>query len=157
MNRFLFIAVFALMTAGCLAQSDPYTSLTPEQRKILQPAVERFVKDVTKQDWKDLWEIQDQTGGMKNELLEGDRTAPDLTKAQYVAAMRSIVGVEFLRVRTLAVREVRADKGNFILIGCGAATREAWHQTGFIISGIRIIDGKPKFDLWSMTSDSCSN
>jgi len=145
------------MTAACSAQTDPYATLTEEQRMILRPAVERFVKDVTKQDWKDMWEIQDQTPNMKNELLEGNRGAPDLNQAQYVRAMRSIVGVEFLRVRTFQVREVKADKDNFIVIGCGTATRETWHQTGFIIAGIRLLDGKPKFDLWSMTSNSCSN
>jgi hypothetical protein len=157
MNRPITFALFVLLASSCIAQSDPYASLTQEQRQVLQPAVDRFVRDVTKQDWKDLWEVQDQTSGMKNALLEGDRDAPDLTKSQYIAAMRSIVGVEFIRVRTLTVREVRADKGNFILIGCGTATRESWHQTGFVIAGIRLVDGKPRFDLWSMTSSSCSN
>jgi hypothetical protein len=157
MKRTITFMLFVLLAFPCIAQSDPYASLTQEQRQVLQPAVDRFVRDVTKQDWKDLWEIQDQTSNMKNELLEGHRDAPDLTRSQYVAAMRSIVDIEFIRVRTLTVREVRADKGNFVLIGCGTATRESWHQTGFVIAGIRLVDGKPKFDLWSMTSDSCSN
>jgi len=157
MKRPAVIALLVLMAKACSAQSDPYTSLTQEQRAFLRPAVERFVKDMTKQDWKDMWEIQDQTPNMKNELLEGNRDAPDLDQVQYVRAMRSIVGVEFLRVRKFQVREVRADKGNFIVIGCGTATRESWHQTGFIIAGIRLLNGKPKFDLWSMTSNSCSN
>jgi hypothetical protein len=42
------------------------------------------------------------------------------------------------------------------MIGCGYATREEWKQKGYVIAGIRVVDGKPKIDLWSMTSDSCS-
>ena len=86
MNRSITFALFLLLASSCIAQADPYASLTPERRLVLQPAVDRFVRDVTKQDWKDLWEIQDQTSNMKNELLEGHRDAPDLARSQYVAA-----------------------------------------------------------------------
>ena len=138
------------------AANAPYSTLAPEQRALLQPVVERYVQDQLKQNWSDLWEIQDQTSDLKNELLLGKRNAPDLSKAQFVSAMRETIGTGYPRLRSFELREVRTDKGNFIMIGCGKATREAWKQTGLVIAGIRIVDGKPKVDLWSMTSDSCS-
>jgi len=110
-----------------------------------------------KQDWDDLWEIQDQTSDLKNELLLGRRDAPDLSKKDFVSAMRELIETGgYPRLRSFQLKEVRVDKGNFIMIGCGKATRETWSGTGFVIAGIRIVDGKPKFDIWSMTSDSCT-
>lgn len=109
-------------------------------------------------DMADLWEIQDQTSDMKNELLLGNRTAPDLSKDQFVAAMREVITTGgYPRMRDFELRVVRADKGNFIVSGCAKATRESWHGTGFVIFGVRIIDGKARFDIWSMTSDSCTD
>ncbi len=145
------------MTLGLLgATSDPYSTLAPEQKSLLKPVVERYVHDQIKQDWADLWDIQDQTSDLKNELLLGHRDAPDLSKEQFVSAMRETIGTGYPRLRSFELREVKVDKGNFIMIGCGYATREEWKQRGFVIAGIRIVEGKPKVDLWSMTSDSCS-
>lgn len=155
-NRSILGCILVVLAAVAAAQSDPYASLTLEQKAVLKPAIERYVRDQEKQDWKDLWEIQDQTSDLKNELLLGHRDAPDMTKEEYVSAMRSTIGTGYPRLRAFELREVRSDKGNFIMIGCGKATREAWHQTGNVIAGIRIVDGKPKIDIWSMSSDSCS-
>jgi hypothetical protein len=64
-----------------------------------------------KQDWGDLWEIQDQTPDLKNELLLGKRDAPNLTKQQFVAAMRETIGSGYPRLRSFDLREVKPDKG----------------------------------------------
>jgi hypothetical protein len=157
MKRLTYPAVL-LMTLGLMgAASDSYSALTPEQKSLLKPVVERYVRDQIKQDWADLWEIQDQTPDTKNSLLLGQRDAPDMSKKQFVSAMRETIGTGGMpRLRSFELREVRPDKGNFIMIGCGYATREEWKQKGFVIAGIRVVDGKPRFDIWSMTSDSCS-
>jgi hypothetical protein len=138
--------------------SDPYASLSPAEKAILKPGIERYVHDQLKQNWADLWEIQDQTSDVKNALLLGNRTAPDMTKEQFVSAMKEMIGTGgYLQMREFELRTARADKGNFIVIGCAKTTRESWHQTGFVIFGARIVDGKAKFDIWSMTSDSCAD
>lgn len=156
MQRLAYAAVL-LMTLGLLgATRDPYSTLMPEQKSLLKPVVERYVHDQVTSNWADLWNIQDQTSDLKNVLLLGDRDAPDLSKEHFVSAMRETIGTGYPRLRTFELREVKVDNGNFVMIGCGYATRENWKQEGIVIAGIRIVDGKPKVDLWSMTSDPCS-
>jgi hypothetical protein len=151
--------ICSISTFGTAQTSpDPYASLSGEEKAVLRPGIERYVHDQLKQNWADLWEIQDQTSDVKNELLLGNRTAPDITKDQFVSAMKELMAAgSYPRMREFELRIVRADKGNFIVIGCASATRESWHQTGFVIFGARIVDGKPRFDIWSMTSNSCSD
>lgn len=147
-----------LLALGLLAATNaPYATLTLEQKSLFKPAVERYINDQEKQNWADLWEIQDQTSDLKNELLFGRRDAPDMNKKEFISAMREVIASGGRpRLRSFELQEVRADKGNFIMIGCGHAIRESWQATGFVIAGIRLVDGKPKFDTWSMTSSSCS-
>ena len=148
----VLLAVIALSGAT----NDPYSATTPDQRAILKPVIERYVRDQIRQDWGDLWEIQDQTSDLKNELLSGRRDAPDLSKQQFVSAMRETIGSGYPRLRSFELRDVKPDNGNFVMIGCGIATRESWKQKGVIIAGIKIVNRKPKVELFSMTSDSCS-
>jgi hypothetical protein len=150
------LACLAFTITMAVAQTvDPYSSIAPEQRPVLQAGIERYLNDQINQNWKDLWEIQDQTSDLKNELLLGNRTAPDLSKEQFVAAMKETIGVGYPRLRAFALRTVKADKGNLIVVGCGKATRESWQQTGIVIFGARIVGTEPRFDLWSMTSEPC--
>ncbi len=149
--------LFLVSLAASAQAADPYASITPEQKAILQPGIERYVKDQLHEKWDDLYQIQDQTSDLKNELLLGERNAPDMTKDQFVKAIRYTVGTGgFPRLRDFSLSIVRADKGNFIVIGCGKATRESWHGTGVVIFGARIVEGQARFDIWSMTSDSCA-
>ncbi len=69
--------------------------------------------------------------------------------------MRETVGTGYPRLRSFELREVRPAKENFVMLGCGLATREAWKQKGIVIAGIRIVSGRPRVDLFSMTSDLC--
>jgi len=63
------------------SSGDPYGSLTPDEAKILKLQLERWMRDQLKHDWSDLWNIQDQTAGLKNELLLGHGDAPVLESA----------------------------------------------------------------------------
>ena len=158
--RLALIVICAISAAFAAAQTspDPYASLSAKEKAVLKPGIERYVHDQFKQNWADLWEIQDQTSDLKNELLVGNRTAPDLTKEQFVTAMKEMIGSGgYPIMREFELRTVKVDNGNFIVIGCAKATRESWHQTGFVVFGARIAEGKPKFDIWSMTSNSCSD
>ena len=106
------------------------------------PVVERHIRDQIKQKWTDLWEIQDQTSDMKNELLLGRRDAPDLAKEQFCFAMQETIGTGYPRLRSFVrVAGGKARQGQFIVIGCGYATRETWKRKGFVIAGIRIVTG----------------
>jgi hypothetical protein len=147
---------FVIVVTASGQSIDPYSSITSEQKAIFQPGIQRYVKDQISQNWNDLWEIQDQTSDLKNEILEGNRAAPDLTRKDFIVAMKETVGTGLPRLRQFTLEVVRPDKDAFIVIGCGKATRESWHQTGTVIFAARIEDGKPKFDIWGMTSDSCS-
>jgi hypothetical protein len=87
-----------------------------------------------KKNWADLWEIQDQTCDLKNSLLLGNGDAPDMTKDQFVRAMKyTIESGGRPRMRSFELRVARADKRNLIVIGCADATRESWHGTSFVI------------------------
>ena len=157
--RLVLTGICAISTfAAAQTSPDPYASLFAVEKAVLKPGIERYVHDQLKQNWADLWEIQDQTSDLKNELLLGNRTAPDMTKEQFVAAMKEMIGSGgYPIMREFELRTVKADKGNFVVIGCAKATRESWHQTGFVVFGARIVEGKPKFDIWSVTSNSCSD
>ncbi len=69
--------------------------------------------------------------------------------------MRETIGIGYPLLRSFELREVRADKGNFVMLGCGFATREGWKQKGIVLAGIRIVNGEPRVDLLRMSSDSC--
>src|ERR1700679_226822 len=116
MKSLIFFAAPLMVLGLSGATGDPYSTLTSEQKSLLKPVVERYVRDQIKQDWADLWEIQDQTSDLKNELLLGHRDAPDLSKEQFVSVMRETIGTGYPRLRSFELREVKDDKGNFIMI-----------------------------------------
>jgi hypothetical protein len=151
-SAFAVLFLFALIAHGT---SDPYAALTPEQRKILQPAIERWIHDQIKHDWADLWEIQDQTGDLKNELVSGQRTAPDLIKTQFVEAMKETIGIGYPEIKAFRLLDVKTEGDGFSVIGCGREQREEWHQVRITFVHVRIVDGKPKFDLHGGNSDTC--
>lgn len=134
---------------------DPYANLRPKERAILQPAFDRWIHDQVKHDWKDLWEIQDQTSDLKNELLLGHRDAPDLDRQQYIEAMNETMGSGYWTIQSFSLREIRREKEGYWVLGCGKVKREHWHQVSITDVHIRMIDGKPKFGLPSGAPDSC--
>jgi hypothetical protein len=137
-------------------EPSPYSAVTPEQRRVLQPGIERYISDQMKQNWKDLWEIQDQTIDVKRELLLGE-IGPDMDRKQFVKAMRYTIATGGRpQITKFELQEVRPDKGNFLVVGCGTAIRESFHIHGIVIFGARIVDGKTIFDIFSFVSDTCS-
>ncbi len=153
----LFVAGLLLLSLPSQAAGpNPYSALTPEQRSILQPGIERYVSDQVKKNWGDLWEIQDQTVEVKRELLLGD-VGPDMDRKQFVKAMKYTLGTGGRPQMTkFELQEVRQDKGNFLVVGCGTGVRESFHFHGIVIFGARIVAGKPVFDIFSFVSDTCS-
>lgn len=138
------------------AEPNPYSALTPEQRNILQTGIERYVSDQVKKNWGDLWEIQDQTVEVKRELLLGE-VGPNMDRKQFVKAMEyTIESGGFPHLKKFELQEVRPDKGNFLVVGCGTGVRESFHFHGIVIFGARIVGGKPIFDIFSFVSDTCS-
>jgi hypothetical protein len=134
---------------------DPYASLTPADRALLKPQVERWIRDEVHHDWSDMWEIQDQTPAFKNELILGRRNAPDLDREQYVQAMRETIGVGYPEIKAFTVREIRGEGGAFRMIGCGKLQREVWKQTSITEVKARIENGKVIFGLPELTPDVC--
>jgi hypothetical protein len=150
------VSIF-LFSAALVAQpfSDPYASLSPVDKGLLKPAVERWVHDQVKHDWPDLWSLQDQTSELKNELLLGRRDAPDMSQKQYVEAMKATIGTGYPEIKAFTLREVRRDNGGFRISGCGKLQREAWKQTNITEVHVTLVNGKPMFGLPKGTPELC--
>ena len=155
--KHVLIATFLLLFLPIQAtEPNPYSALTPEQRSILQPGIERYVSDQVKKNWADLWEIQDQTVEVKRELLLGE-SGPDMDRKQFSKLMKYTIETGGRpHLTKFELQEVRPDKGNFLVVGCGTAVRESFHIHGIVIFGARIIEGKPVFDIFSFVSETCS-
>jgi len=135
--------------------ADPYGLLTEDEKKMLQPQIERWMHDQAKHDWADMWEIQDQTPQLKNELLLGRRDAPDMDRGKYVQAMQGTIGIGYPEIKAFALREIRREDGGFWILGCGKLQREAWKQTSMTDVHVRMVAGRPKFGLPVATPESC--
>ena len=122
---------------------------------MLKPQIERWMHDQIKHDWADMWEIQDQTSELKNELLLGRRDAPDMDRSQYVQAMRETIGVGYPEIKAFTLREVRREDGGFWILGCGKLQRESWKQTSVTDVHARIAKGKVTFGLPGGTPEPC--
>lgn len=137
------------------AVSDPFSSLTQVEKTMLEPQIERWIHDQVKHDWADMWEIQDQTSELKNELLLGRRDAPDMDRQEYIQAMRDTIGTGYPEIRAFTLREIRREEGGFRILGCGKLQREDWKQTSVTDVHARIVEGKVKFGLPGGTPEPC--
>ncbi len=135
--------------------TDPYGSLTPAEQALLKPQIERWIRDQVKHDWSDMWEIQDQTPELKNELLLGRKDAPDMDRSNYVQAMQETMGIGYPEIKAFTLHEIRREDGGFWVLGCGKLQREEWKQTSITDVHIRIVQGKPKFGLSGGTPELC--
>jgi hypothetical protein len=134
---------------------EPYSSLTSTERATLKPQVERWIHDQVKHEWSDMWEIQDQTPELKNELLLGRKDAPDMDRSQYAQAMQGTVGVGIPEIKSFTLREIRKQNGGFWILGCGKLQREEWKQTSITDVHAKIVNGKVLFGLAGGTPDRC--
>ena len=108
-----------------------------------------------KHNWADMWEIQDQTPELKNELLLGRKDAPHMDRNQYIQAMRETVAVGYPEIKAFNLREVRSGGEGFEILGCGKPQREGWKQTSITDVHVRIVKGNAIFGLPSPTPEPC--
>jgi hypothetical protein len=101
-----------------------------------------------------MWEIQDQTSDLKNELL-GRRDAPNMGRSQYVQAMQATIGIGYPEIRAFTLREIRREDGGFWILGCGKQQREAWKQTSITEVHLKIVSGKVMFGLPGGPPEPC--
>jgi hypothetical protein len=150
-----FVIGLAFLILFLAPSSDPYSALAPTEKALLQPQIERWIRDQVKSNWSDLWEIQDQTPELKNELLLGDRDAPDMDRNHYIKAMKETIGTGYPEIRAFTLREVRKEDGGFWIQGCAKKQREAWRQTSLTGVHARILNGKVLFGLPGGTPEAC--
>jgi hypothetical protein len=154
MRKFWLMCV--LLPFSLSAQTnDPYAPLTPTERDTFKPQVERWVKDQLRRDWYDLWEIQDQTPELKNELLLGHKDAPDMDRKQYVDAMRQTINIGYPEIKAFRLEGVKPEPGGYLIWGCGEQRREEWKQTSITYVHARAVDGKLMFGLHGGNPDPC--
>lgn len=122
---------------------------------MLKPQIDRWVRDQAKHDWADMWEIQDQTAELKNELLLGHKDAPDMARPVYVEAMRETIGTDYPEIKAFSLREIRREKDGFWILGCGKLQRENWKQTSITDVHARVVNNKVVFGLPGGTPDPC--
>jgi hypothetical protein len=150
------IAISLAFAATLLAVpvSDPYASLASSEKTLLAPQVERWIHDQVKHDWSDMFEIQDQTSQLKNELLL-KRDAPDMDRKQYIQAMQQTMGVGYPEIKAFTLREIRHEGDVFRVLGCGKLQREDWKQTSITEVRVSIVNGKTMFGLPILTPELC--
>jgi hypothetical protein len=150
------VLALGLFTASAASSAtDPYATLPAEEKALLKPQVERWIRDQVKHDWSDLWEIQDQTSRLKNELLLGRRDAPDMTRSEYIEAMRETIGIGYPEIKAFALAEVDKEADGFQVVGCAKEQRENWHSTRIEYIHVRIEHGRTLFDLPDSSGESC--
>lgn len=102
-----------------------------------------------------MWEIQDQTAALKNELLSGHKDANDMNRTQYVEAMDEVMGVEYPEIKAFSLTEVDKQVDGFQVVGCASEEREEWKRTRILYIHARIVDGKALFGLPDSDSEEC--
>jgi hypothetical protein len=130
---------------------DPYASLGPEEKGILKPAVERYVRDQANQNWADLWEIYDQIPDIefKRDTRRPD-DAPPLEREQFAKAWQELISSGSIPYLTkLQVIEVHSTAKGFIVRGCGEAKRESFHFKGLLDIEVHLDNEKPKLSPWT--------
>jgi hypothetical protein len=151
----LAITLTSVFIFAATPANDPYSSLSQAERETLKPQVERWVKDQIKHNWSDLWEIQDETSELKNEILLGDRDHPDLSRSDFVEAMRETMGIGYPEIRAFTLIEVKGESERFRVKGCGKLQRENWKQTSITTVEARIVNNKVLFGMPHGTPEAC--
>jgi hypothetical protein len=153
MNRVLSLTIVIFLSVAPV--TDPYSSLSPDEKNLLKPQIERWIRDQVKHDWSDLWEIQDQTPGLKNELLLGEKDAPDMDRNHYIEAMKNTIGTGYPEIKAFTLREIRRESDGFWIMGCAKNQRESSKQTSVTDVHARVANGKVLFGLPGGTPDPC--
>jgi hypothetical protein len=69
MNRVLSLTIVIFLSVAPV--TDPYSSLSPDEKNLLKPQIERWIRDQVKHDWSDLWEIQEKRAAPRRESRAG--------------------------------------------------------------------------------------
>lgn len=148
----LIVLISLLVSVAASAATEPFQALTPAEKALLKPQIGRWIHDQLKHDWSDLWEIQDQTPELKNELLLGRKDAPDMDRKQYVEAMQSTIGTGYPEMKAFTLTEVDKVTDGFQVVGCARLQREDWKATTVQYIHVKIANGKALFG-WPDGSD----
>ncbi|MGO9085881.1 MAG: hypothetical protein ACLP6G_19170 [Terriglobales bacterium] len=151
----LIMLLGILVVVGVGAATDPFGSLTPAEKALLKPQIERWVHDQVKHDWSDLWEIQDQTPELKNDLLLGRKDASDMDRKQYVDAMRSTIGIGYPEIKAFTLTEVDREADGFQVVGCARLQREEWRATTIQYVHVKLVNGKALFAWPDGSAEQC--
>lgn len=154
LNNLVMVSVL-LIGVGVGAATEPFGSLTSAEKSLLKPQIERWIHDQVKHDWSDLWEIQDQTPELKNELLLGRKDAPDMDRNQYVEAMRNTIGTGYPEIKAFVLTEIDKQPDGFQVVGCAKLQRERWRATTVQYIHLKIVDGKARFGWPDGSADQC--
>jgi len=154
-NQAAVLILVALLATVNLATTDPYESLTPAEKALLKPQIERWIHDQIKHDWWNLWEIQDQTAALKNELLLGRKDAPDMDRNQYVQAMRNTIGTGYPEIKAFKLTEVDREADGFQVVGCAKLQREEWKKITVQYVHLRILNKQVLFGLYEGSGEDC--
>ncbi len=149
---FTWIVLFSGLGA---AAPDPYQSLTPAEKALLKPQIERWIHDQIKHNWSDMWEIQDQTPALKNDLLLGRKDAPDMERNEYMQAMRDTIGSGYPEIRAFRLTEIDKEADGFQVVGCAKLQREEWKKITIQYVHVRVVNGKVLFGLYEGSGEEC--
>jgi hypothetical protein len=152
---FLVLLFPFLMITAVLAATDPFASLTPSDKALLKLQIERWIHDQVKHDWADLWEMQEQTPELKNELLLGNKDAPDMDRKQYEKAMRDTIGTGYPEIKAFTLTEVDKESDGFQVVGCARLQREEWKANTIQYIHLKIVDGKVRFGWPDGSGEAC--
>ena len=150
-----FILLVSLFVGASAAAPDPYQSLALAEKALLKPQIERWIRDQTKHNWPDMWEIQDQTPALKNDLLLGRKDASDMGRDEYVQAMKNTIGSGYPEIRAFQLTEVDKEADGFQVVGCAKLQREEWKRTTIRYVHVRVVNGRVLFGLYEGSGEEC--
>jgi hypothetical protein len=151
----VMILLGLLISASIDAATDPFGQLTSAEKALLKPQIERWIHDQLKHDWSDMWEIQDQTPELKNELLLGRKDAPDMDRNEYVQATRGTIGIGYPEIKAFRLTEVDKEADGFQVVGCAKLQREEWKRITEQYVHLRVVNGKVLFGLYQGSGEEC--
>ncbi len=154
-NPIVMIILIALFATVSVAATDPYESLTPAEKTLLKPQIERWIHDQIKHDWSDMWEIQDQTPALKNELLLGHKDTPDIDRNQYAQAMRNTIGIGYPEIKGFKLTEIDREADGFQVAGCARLQREEWKKITVQYVHLRVVNKQVFFGLYEGSGGDC--
>jgi hypothetical protein len=155
MNALTAITLLVWLLSVSVSATEPYESITPAEKVLLKPQIERWIHDQIKHDWSDMWEIQDQTPALKNELLLGRKDAPDMARNEYMQAMKDTIGVGYPEIKAFKLTEVDKEADGFQVVGCAKLQREEWKKITIQYVHLRVVNGKVLFGLYEGSGEEC--